>query len=450
LLAGLTGIASADDIYNTVDASIDTQAESMVLTAGGTAGTTNVAVQPTGTGGSPADGKQGCNLTGSTTLVVDVVSSDSTKATVAATSPQDTTHPNRITFTSCSDVRGITVTPLVAGTATISLTQVSNNSGGTFDLAPATFDVTIGQVQQQDTTPPFISYVLDPSSPDGANGWYTSDVTLTWTVTENESASSLVKTGCVDQNITADQQETSYSCSATSDGGSAGPVTAKIKRDATAPSVVVTAPTATSTIFTNIGISGTQTDATSGIDTVKIGGTSASLTSGTFSFSSFPLACGTNSLTVTATDKAGNTNTDSVSIYRVCFTGAWQQPIDGSGVLNKAKLGRVVPMKIAITVNDESSPEAVYIGSRQIQCASGNASDDIENYSAGSSNSGNTFRLADGAWIYNLDTTKLPYATVGSCYQLDVYAGGIVDSATGIASGGVPVAYGIAKIQLTK
>jgi Thrombospondin type 3 repeat len=86
-----------------------------------------------------------------------------------------------------------------------------------------------------DTTPPSISYLLNPASPDGSNGWYKSDVTLTWTVTENESPSSLVKTGCVDQTITADQAATTYSCSATSDGGSAGPVNVSIKRDANAP-----------------------------------------------------------------------------------------------------------------------------------------------------------------------------------------------------------------------
>ena len=45
----------------------------------------------------------------------------------------------------------------------------------------------------------------------------------------------LSKTGCVDQNITADQAATTYSCSATSTGGSSGPVDVTIKRDGTAP-----------------------------------------------------------------------------------------------------------------------------------------------------------------------------------------------------------------------
>ena len=41
-----------------------------------------------------------------------------------------------------------------------------------------------------------------PANPDGINGWYKSDVSLVWTVTEPESPTSLKKTGCVDQTIT--------------------------------------------------------------------------------------------------------------------------------------------------------------------------------------------------------------------------------------------------------
>ena len=135
------------------------------------------------------------------------------------------------------------------------VTVAAGQADGTFTLAVGAFDitntnttgaklaagdssnysVTVLAPTPSDTTPPDISYVLNPAPPDGADGWYTSDVTLTWTVTENESPSSLVTTGCDDQNITADQTEATYSCSATSDGGSAGPVDVSIKRDATKP-----------------------------------------------------------------------------------------------------------------------------------------------------------------------------------------------------------------------
>jgi hypothetical protein len=76
----------------------------------------------------------------------------------------------------------------------------------------------------------------------GQNGWYRSDVTLTWSVSEVESPSSLATTGCVDQNITSDQAATAYACSASSTGGSAGPVSVTIMRDATPPSIAISVP----------------------------------------------------------------------------------------------------------------------------------------------------------------------------------------------------------------
>jgi hypothetical protein len=89
-----------------------------------------------------------------------------------------------------------------------------------------------------DPSAPVIGYTLDPANADGTNGWYKGNVTLTWNVSEPQSPNSLVKTGCVDQTITADQAATTYSCSATSSGGSSGtPVSVTIKRDGTLPSV---------------------------------------------------------------------------------------------------------------------------------------------------------------------------------------------------------------------
>ena len=52
-------VASADDISNNLDGTIDAAAEVMPLNAGGAAGTTNLYVTPRN-----GDGKNGCNLTG--------------------------------------------------------------------------------------------------------------------------------------------------------------------------------------------------------------------------------------------------------------------------------------------------------------------------------------------------------------------------------------------------
>jgi hypothetical protein len=106
-----------------------------------------------------------------------------------------------------------------------------------------------------------IDYVLRPPGPDGDDGWYVSDVTLTWTVEEPESPGSFVKTGCIDQNITADQAATTYSCSATSNGGSAAQVDVTIKRDGTAPTVAYTSasPAANSDSWYNTDVIATFT-----------------------------------------------------------------------------------------------------------------------------------------------------------------------------------------------
>jgi hypothetical protein len=202
-------------------------------------------------------------------------------------------------------------------------------------------------VVPSDTTPPVISYALTPLSPDGSNGWYVSDVTLVWTVTENESPGSLVKTGCVDQNITADQAATEYSCSATSDGGTAGPVTVTIKRDATAPTdVSVSAdrdPDSNSYYNHAFTATWSGSDATSGI---------ASCTQ--TAYSSPDTSSG--SLSGTCTDMAGNTSgsvnftfmydatpptdvsvsadrdPDSNSYYNHAFTATWSGSDATSGI----------------------------------------------------------------------------------------------------------------------
>ena len=297
-------LAYADDVRNTLDASVDANFESMALNVGGGTGSTTLAIVP-----QNGDGKNGCNLTGSTTLVVAVASSNASVATVSPTS---------LTFGSCGDVKTITVTPVATGTSDITLNQTSNNTGGTFNLAPASFTVTVapppntapvvqitgvthgssydhgsvpvagclvsdvedGLTSSTSAATPTLSAfsgpyaadglgaqtaqcsytdgggltqtvqatytVTDPSAPHvtpsvsgtlGLDNWYRSDVTLTWLVEEPQSPSSLVKTGCVDQSITADQAATTYDCSATSAGGSSGIVSVVIKRDASAPTV---------------------------------------------------------------------------------------------------------------------------------------------------------------------------------------------------------------------
>lgn len=139
LVLATGGLAAADQVYNNVDPSIDATAEIMPLNAGDATGRTTLAISPTN-----GDGKSGCNLTGSGTVTVNVVSSDPSVASVS---------PSTVTFTSCGDTHGLTVTPLTVGSTTVSLNLVSNTAAGTFDLAPATFTVNVSAPAPANTAP---------------------------------------------------------------------------------------------------------------------------------------------------------------------------------------------------------------------------------------------------------------------------------------------------------
>jgi len=149
LMVASNGRALADTISNNLDATIDATLESMTLTAGGTTGVAGLFVTPTN-----GDGKNGCNLTSATSLVVSVASSAISVATVS---------PPSITFTSCGATPSITVTPLAAGTATVTLTQTTNTSGATFDLAPAAFSVTVGAATPPNAAPN-VGVITGPAS----------------------------------------------------------------------------------------------------------------------------------------------------------------------------------------------------------------------------------------------------------------------------------------------
>lgn len=212
--------AFADTVYNDLDTTIDATAETASVEVGAIR-TVTLKVDP-----AIGDGKNGCNLTGSTTLVTSVASSAPAKASAS---------PSSITWTSCGQATLVTVTGVAVGSATISLAQTSNSTGGTFDLAPATFNVNVTAAPPTDTTGPSITPSIVGTL--GTNGWYTSDVTLSWAVSDAESAVSS-STGCGTTNITSDQASTDYTCSATSGGGS-NSQTVSIKRDATAPSATL-------------------------------------------------------------------------------------------------------------------------------------------------------------------------------------------------------------------
>jgi hypothetical protein len=253
------GIAIADNINDTIDSS-----GPVTLTAGDPSPTNNTARVFVV---ANAGGETGCDIDAGETLTITFV----TPAGITAS-------PASVNFTGCGaansgqfhTVAFSASSSAVSGNVTATITANSTGTASTTYNNNVSIPITVNQPPPpSDSTPPSIEYVLDPSSPDGSNGWYKSDVSLTWNVSEPESPGSLVKTGCVDQNITSDQQEQTYSCSASSDGGSAGPVEVSIKRDATAPTGVSGSPDRgpdnNGWYNSPVGFSFTGQDATSGI-----------------------------------------------------------------------------------------------------------------------------------------------------------------------------------------
>ncbi|HLO32762.1 MAG TPA: PxKF domain-containing protein [Anaerolineales bacterium] len=101
----------------------------------------------------------------------------------------------------------------------------------------------------------------------GSNGWYTSDVTVSWLVNDDQSAISSTS-GCDPTTISSDTAGATVTCTATSAGGTSSE-SVTIKRDATAPTGVSGAPNRvpdSGTWYNHaVGVVFTGSDAPSGI-----------------------------------------------------------------------------------------------------------------------------------------------------------------------------------------
>ena len=161
-----------------------------------------------------------------------------------------------------ADVSALTGPDAATGIGSQTASCRYTDKGGLTASSSITYSIT-------DASSPKISYTLSPATPDGLNKWYKSPVVLHWIVTEPDSPSTLKLTGCEDQAITADQVATDYSCSATSSGGTAVPITVNLGKDATAPTVAASGGTGTEGsngwYISDVVASFTGTDATSGL-----------------------------------------------------------------------------------------------------------------------------------------------------------------------------------------
>ena len=270
------------------------------------------------------------------------------------------------------------------------------DGGGLTTVASATYTI-------RDPSGPVITKVVTPADPDGDNDWYKSNVTVVWTVSDPQSPNSIIKTGCVDQNITTDQPETTYTCSATSAGGSAPEQSVTIKRDGTAPTIDGTrspGPNANGWNNESVTVSYSCADNLSGV--ASCGSADLLDTEGA-----------NQSATGSATDAAGNTADATVSGINIDLTkpvinaSAKTQP---GGADYSAGTWTNKNVEVSFSCSDELSDVDTSNVAGDTKTASG-ADQSVTNTGNCTDKAGNT---ADSATFSNIDIDKDPPTITGS------------------------------------
>jgi hypothetical protein len=192
------------------------------------------------------------------------------------------------------------------GWVSIKVTKASGSSAELLDM-----------FYYDDTTPPIITPHVTGTL--GANGWYTSDVTVTWTVVEDDSAI-LASTCDLPFSQTTDVELVFAICYAESFGGESFS-DVEVRRDTTPPTVVLGPPYGGETYAQGqqIPLALYCDDETSGVNPVNCTSNQAGPYVNTSTVGSFVLSG-------TAVDMAGHTTTTSVN-YTVKMLTALTVPV---------------------------------------------------------------------------------------------------------------------------
>jgi hypothetical protein len=317
------------------------------------------------------------------------------------------------TATSWSDTQIVVVVPggATTGPVVVSVNGVASNSDKIYTVIA-------------DTIAPITTASATPAA-NGA-GWNNSDATVTLTAMDNVGGSGVASvtytlTGAQAGGGSVAGSSTSFTISAEGTttvayhatdiaGNTESDKTLVIKIDKTPPTL--TMPTlAPSYAFDGIvTLNFSTSDGVSGVGSSQATINGSTVTSGT---TVTLTKAGTNTFTLTATDEAGNTASQSKSFSALYNFIGFLQPIlnDGSRVF---KLGSTVPVKFQLT-DTTGDVVSTAIGTVTVQQFSGSApvNDPLDGVSSGGSNSGDFFRYdsTSGLYIFNLSTQPLPTGT---------------------------------------
>ncbi|QSX79244.1 PxKF domain-containing protein [Agrilutibacter solisilvae] len=165
-----------------------------------------------------------------------------------------------------------------------------------------------------DDTPPVVTAQVD--GPMGDNGWYVGDVSIAWSVSDDESWSS-GESGCEPTVLASDSPAAGFSCTGTSAGGSVTQ-TVTIKRDATPPQTVIGEGPLPQTSQTTAEFDFGADEALSGVARFECSLDDAPFANCTSRLTLESLGTGPHVFAVRAVDHAGNTDpTPALHYWRV-------------------------------------------------------------------------------------------------------------------------------------
>ena len=276
--------------------------------------------------------------------------------------------------------------------------------------AGAKCDIGAFELGASDDTPPVITPIVTGTL--GQNGWYTSDVTVSWTIVDDDSDITSM-TGCAATTITADTDDITLTCTASSAGGPASN-SVTIKRDATPPVLDPSVQPDPVPLHGNATATADAGDNLSGLASQQCDDVVTSST-------------GSKSLTCTATDNAGNRASASIT-YTVQYDfSGFTDPVSNDGV-NIVKAGRTIPL-IWRLLDAGGTPVStlanVSASVTPVACSVDDSPTTLpEEDAAGKSGLQN---LGDGWYQYNW---KTPKSYAGKCLLLELDMGeGIVRTA---------------------
>lgn len=304
-----TVIRNADGTWNWSFATDDGPAQDQEVTITATEGSSSVSqkfnlmvknVMPWATLGNDGPKPVGVPVTASFTGAVDPSGADTMAGFHYAFDCNGGTLAG-ITYATTGVSASVQCTYLTAGPVTITGRIIDkDNEDGHFDHTTTTTVIA-------DVTPPVITPTVTGTL--GSNGWYVGDVHVSWTVTDGESTIS-TQSGCDASDVTADTAGATFTCTATSAGGTASE-SVTVKRDATAPvatAVAAPAPNGNGWNNTDVTVSFSGTDTGSGIASctapLVLGEGAAQSASGT---------CADNAGNVSPPATASNINVDKTA-----------------------------------------------------------------------------------------------------------------------------------------